>query len=236
MSDAPRRRGLSRLWREWIRPIGLVILVLGSFRSAIADWNDVPTGSMRPTILDGDRIYLNKMAYDLRVPFLGWRLVERADPARGDIVIFPSPVDGRRLVKRVIAVEGDVIELRRDRLFVNGAAARYETADPALLAEVPDEERRLRRFVVEDVLGSRRCVAWTPSRASAADFGPYRVPPGHVFCMGDNRDDSFDSRFFGPVARDTIRGQALAVAASVDPDHGYLPRWGRFFHSLALDD
>lgn len=228
------KRDLRWFWRDWCRPILLVVVVLGSFRSAIADWNDVPTGSMRPTILDGDRIYLNKMAYDLRVPFVGWRIIERHAPERGDIVIFPSPDDGRRLVKRVTAIEGDTIEIRQDRLILNGVHARYEAAGDPLLVGVPAEERRLREFLIEELDGSRRLIALTPARPSPASFGPYVVPEGKVFCMGDNRDDSFDSRFFGPVSRDSLRGQALAVAASVDPDHGYMPRWSRFFQSLRL--
>ncbi len=103
-----------RFWREWIRPLLVVVIVLGSFRSSVADWNDVPTGSMRPTIIEGDRIVVNKLAYDLRVPLTGWRLVHRGDPQRGDVVICYSPADGTRLVKRVIAGPGDEIELRRN--------------------------------------------------------------------------------------------------------------------------
>src|SRR5690349_16666429 len=104
-SASDRRRG----WREWLRPLFVSVLVLGSFRSAVADWNDVPSGSMKPTLLEGDRIFVNRMAYDLRVPFLGWSLVRRADPERGDIVVLWSPVDGRRLVKRAVAIPGDTV-------------------------------------------------------------------------------------------------------------------------------
>src|SRR5678815_1643505 len=101
-----------RLWRKQIRPIAITILVLTSFRSAIADWNDVPTGSMKPTILEGDRILVNKLSYDLKIPFTRIHLATWADPKRGDIVVFFSPADEIRLVKRVIGLPGDRIELR----------------------------------------------------------------------------------------------------------------------------
>src|SRR5678815_5246111 len=80
---------LQHFWREWAKPVIVVVLVVSSFRSTFADWNDVPSGSMKPTILEGDRVFLNKMAYDVRVPFLGWRLMQISDPQRGDIAIFP---------------------------------------------------------------------------------------------------------------------------------------------------
>src|SRR5262245_29402594 len=106
-----------KLWKEWILPF-LIILILGcSLRSAVADWNYVPSGSMKPTILEGDRIFVNRMAYDLKVPFTTWRIAQWADPQRGDIVVLYSPQDGKLLVKRVIGLPGDVIELRNNQLF-----------------------------------------------------------------------------------------------------------------------
>jgi signal peptidase I len=91
--------------------------------SAIADWNDVPTGSMNPTILAGDRIFVNKLAYDLRISFTTWRLAHWDNPRRGEIVVFFSPVDGTRLVKRVIGVPGDVIAMNGNRLYINASLA-----------------------------------------------------------------------------------------------------------------
>src|SRR5512138_3608533 len=103
----------------------LFIVLMVLFRSAIADWNDVPSGSMEPTILIGDRILVNKLAYDLRVPLTHLSLVRLADPQRGDIVIFDSRAAGKRLVKRVIGVPGDVVQMRRGQLIVNGTPAEY---------------------------------------------------------------------------------------------------------------
>ncbi len=94
------------------------------FRSAFADWMLVPTGSMNPTIVEGDRILVNKMAYGLRVPFTTQRLTEGSDPQRGDIAIFPSPEDGVVLVKRVVGLPGDTIQMRDERLLINGVEGR----------------------------------------------------------------------------------------------------------------
>src|SRR3954468_20658479 len=102
-----------------IRVFILMLLVISSLRSALADWNDVPTGSMKPTIQEGDRVVVNKLAYDLKVPFTTIDIVKWGNPERGDIVVLFSPVDGTRLVKRVVAVPGDKVEMRDNQLFVN---------------------------------------------------------------------------------------------------------------------
>src|SRR5512142_358152 len=125
-------------WKQEIRPLLIVALVVCSVRSSLADWNDVPSGSMKPTILEGDRVFVNKLAYDLRVPFTYVRLRRWADPVRGDIVVLISPHDGKRLVKRVVGTPGDTVELRDDRLIVNGHAATYAPADPRTVAFLGD--------------------------------------------------------------------------------------------------
>lgn len=91
-------------WKEWVKPFLVIALIVGSVRSAVADWNHVPTGSMKPTILEGDRVIVNKLAYDLKVPFTTWHLAEWGNPARGDIVVFFAPNDGTRMVKRVVGL------------------------------------------------------------------------------------------------------------------------------------
>src|SRR5437763_6989365 len=95
-----------------IRVFLAMLLVVSSLRSALADWNDVPTGSMKPTIQEGDRVVVNKLAYDLKFPFTTYELAKWGNPQRGDIVVLFSPLDGVRLVKRVIALPGDHVELR----------------------------------------------------------------------------------------------------------------------------
>ena len=114
------RKKLQEFWRAWVNPLLIAVAILSPLRSVVADWNDVPTGSMRPTILVGDRIWISKLAYDLKIPFSTIRLVTWSHPQRGDIIVFRSPADGKRLVKRVVAVPGDVIEMRNDQIFLNG--------------------------------------------------------------------------------------------------------------------
>ncbi|MEM8960259.1 MAG: signal peptidase I, partial [Acidobacteriota bacterium] len=236
---APPRRRARRfgrtLWREWIRPLLLIGVVMFSFRSAVADWNDVPTGSMKPTILEGDRIFINKVAYDLKFPFTMWRLAGWADPHWGDIVVLLSPEDDRRLVKRVVGLPGDVVEIRNGFLFVNGAPADYLQLDPWVIEQIDEEEKPSYFFAAEALEGREHPIMLTLSRSGASFFGPYEVPDGQYFVMGDNRDNSRDSRGFGPVPRDRILGRATAVALSVDPSHYYFPRWDRFFSRLRAD-
>src|SRR4026208_1115317 len=107
MKLATVRSRARQIWRKEIRPLLLLGLVLFSIRSSLADWNDVPTGSMKPTILEGDRVFVNKLAYDLKVPFTTWHLAEWSEPKRGDIVVFFSPANEQRFVKRVVGLPGD---------------------------------------------------------------------------------------------------------------------------------
>src|SRR3954466_11819792 len=106
---------LGRFVREQIAPLAVILLVLGSFKSAIADWNVVPTGSMNPSIVEGDRIFVNKLAYGLKVPFTTWHLARWSTPLRGDVIVFRSPKDGTVLVKRVVALPGDTVAMSNDR-------------------------------------------------------------------------------------------------------------------------
>jgi signal peptidase I len=118
-----------RVWWRNYRGTLLFLLLLLGFRSAWADWVTVPTGSMNPTILEGDRLLVDKHVFGLRIPFTHVHLTAGQNPRRGDIVVFDSPVDGTSLVKRVIGVPGDVVALEGDRLTVNGQPARYTIKD-----------------------------------------------------------------------------------------------------------
>ncbi len=210
-------------WIEWMRPLFVTALVLGSFRSAVADWNDVPSGSMRPTVLEGERVFVNRAAYDLKVPFTTIRLARWSDPARGDIVVLYSPHDGKRLLKRVVGVPGDRIEMKDNHLIVNGTTAAYR--DTA----TPDGDST----VLHEAFSSRGHLIEVASPGSAAStFGPVMVPAERYLVMGDNRDNSFDSRFFGFVPRAEILGRATRIVASVDPARSYRPRLERFMKAL----
>src|SRR5215203_1375236 len=135
------RARLRRWWLKDIRPLLIMALVLCSIRSSLADWNIVPTGSMKPSILEGDRVFVDKRAYDLKVPFTTWHLAEWGNPQRGEIVVFYSPKDGMRLVKRVIGLPGDLVELRDNRLIINGEPVQYETIAEESLRDVALTDR-----------------------------------------------------------------------------------------------
>ncbi|HMP82140.1 MAG TPA: signal peptidase I [Verrucomicrobiota bacterium] len=222
-------------WRNEIRPLLILALVLFSVRSSLADWNDVPSGSMRPTIIEGDRIFVNKLAYDLKVPFTTWRIAEWGNPQRGDIVVFFSPHDGRRMVKRVIGLPGDTIEMRDNALVINGTPVEYQPIAGELLSHIPAGEREGRIFATEKLPGQTHAVGGYPAAPVPRTFTPIVVPQGEYFMLGDNRDDSFDSRFWGTVKRDKIVGCATAVVVSLDKQNYWLPRWKRSFTSLKSD-
>ena len=186
---------------------------------------------MNPTILEGDRVYVNKLAYDLKVPFTTRHIAAWSNPQRGDIVVFFSPYNGQRLVKRVIGLPGDLLELRSNVLILNGQPVAYEPLPEQKLASLAPAERLDRHFAAEDLPGQTHTVAAIPGVQARRDFGPFRVPAGQYFMMGDNRDNSFDSRYYGPVDRNRIVGRATAVALSFDR-HYWSPRWHRFFTSL----
>ena len=219
-------------WRESIKPMLIMLLVLFAFRSAIADWNDVPTGSMNPTIMEGDRVFVNKLAYDLKIPFTRLRVTQWSDPKRGEIVVFFSPADEIRLVKRVIGLPGDRIELANNQLLVNGEPVKYELLNQKIINEIPADQQSQYHFATELLAKHPHPVMATPLKPAPRSFGPITVPAGQFFMMGDNRDNSFDSRFYGAVDRKRIVGRASAVVMSLDRDDWYLPRWHRFFTGL----
>jgi signal peptidase I len=231
----PLPRRLARyLWREWIRPMTLPLLVVAAAKSSFADINIVPTGSMKPTILEGDVVFVNKLAYDLRVPFTFARIARWSDPARGDIVVCFSPDDGQRLVKRVVGLPGDTIELRHNLLFVNGARQPYSPLGPTAdgVRDMEPAERASATFAREHFATRPHSVMALPAIPAVRDFGPVTVPAGSYLMMGDNRDNSRDSRYFGFVPRREIVGEATAVFVSADPAHWLRPRFNRFFSKL----
>lgn len=232
-SVEPLRRSLKTaglyLWREWIRPFGLFFLIVAPLKSAVVDWNWVPSGSMKPTILEGDLVFIDKLAYDLRVPFTTTRLAEWGAPARGDVVVCFSPADGTRLVKRVIGLPGDTIETRNNVLFVNGQAQSYSQVQATrYVRDVFEDTNPL--IAIEHLEAHEHLVMVLPNRPALRSTAPFVVPDDHYFMMGDSRDNSTDSRFFGAVPRRDIIGRATGVLVSFDPQRFLLPRfsrWGR---------
>ncbi len=223
---------LTRLVAEY-KSLLLFFALMIVFRSAVADWMYVPSGSMNPTIVEGDRILVDKEAYGLRVPFTTVRLTAGRNPQRGDIVIFPSPKDGMTLVKRVIGVPGDAIQMIDEHLLVNGSEMTYAPATERADAELPSLTRSQQRYYLsENLAGKPHPIMVLPDRYAMRSFGPVTVPPGKYFMLGDSRDNSGDSRYFGFVPRDSIVGRAFRVAYSLDADRWYLPRGDRFFDPL----
>jgi signal peptidase I len=220
------------LWYQWIRPVAPVILIALTFRGTVADWNDVPTPSMHPTIAVGDRVLVNKLAYGLRIPLTHTWIAQWNGPQRGEIAVLFSPQDHKRLVKRVIGLPGDEIAMRNNRLYINGEALAYQS-DGTVLSELSVGGRKVRQLLATEQLGEHvHPVLDTPNLQALRSFGPIRVPEGHYFVMGDNRDMSADSRMFGFVPRDLLVGRSGRIVLSFDPDNWHLPRLDRFWHEL----
>jgi signal peptidase I len=232
MKESKGRERWKNLWRE-TKSLALIIIILTAVRSAIADWNDVPTGSMNPTIVQGDRVFVNKLAYDLKVPFTRWHLAQWGNPKRGDIVVFISPADGVRLVKRVVGLPGETVQLVDDRLLINGQPLEYGALPADTGRDVPSDHDGRRVYAQEKSVGMpSHAVTILPQRLALRTFGPTTVPPGQYFVMGDNRDNSNDSRFWGTLDRNRIVGRASMVVMSLDHQHYFEPRWHRFFTEL----
>lgn len=211
----------------------LFIFLLATFRGAIADWHPVPTGSMKPTILEGDVVWHNKLAYDLKFPFTNIRLLELNEPERGDIVVVNSSTADKRLIKRLIGLPGDEISINNNELAVNGVTASYELLSKHELDHIRISDRDTGIYATEQIEGSPSHVVH--GRASTlSNFPSYRtvVPEGHYFLMGDSRDNSADSRFYGSFPREELRGQATHTLVSMNILDGYKPRLERFFEPL----
>jgi signal peptidase I len=213
------KQKLRNLWRE-NKSFFIFISLMFIFRSACADWNTVPTASMKPTILEGDRIAVNKLAYDLRIPFTHIPIVKLSEPQRGDIAVFDSKVSDKRLVKRVIGVPGDTVTMVNNQLIINGDAVAYEktTSNTDKLEHLFNTTHLVRINSLED--------------HAFANFPTVTIPADHYLMLGDNRDLSADSRVIGLVPRDEFVGRSRSVIMSFNYDNFYIPRADRFFKSL----
>ena len=172
--------------------IAALALMLFSGRSSLADHYVVPTSSMEYTLMPGDRVLVNKTAFGIRVPFLGWQLTEGDTPSVGEVVVFDSPETGKRLIKRVVAVEGDNVEIRRGELLVNG------------------ETRKISEDAWIEGFGERQAEL-NLSSGGGGPYGPVTIEPGHILVMGDYRGNSHDGRMFGVIPESEIYGRAVAV-------------------------
>ncbi|MEJ2134947.1 MAG: signal peptidase I [Desulfofustis sp.] len=197
--------------REYAEAIGIAILLALFIRTFVVQAFKIPSGSMLPTLMIGDHLLVNKFIYGIRVPFSGKVLVPLKDPQSGDIIVFKFPKDRSiDYIKRVVGVPGDEIEIKNKKLYLNGEP----TSDPYA------------HYTTTQIL---------PGSVSPKDnFGPITVPEGKYFVMGDNRDNSSDSRFWGFVENNDVLGKAMIIYWSWDIDEPLLSvdrfasiRWNR---------
>jgi len=189
--------------KEYAEAIIIAILIAVFIRTFVVQAFKIPSGSMKPTLLVGDHILVNKFIYGVKIPFVRTTLIPVKEPRQGDIVVFIYPEDrSKDFIKRVIAVGGDTVAIRNKQIFVNGTLYSDKAGvyiDPLII----------------------------PGAMQPRDnFGPTKVPPGSLFVMGDNRDQSYDSRFWGFVDLKDVMGKAFIIYWSWDSGESNV-RWSR---------
>jgi signal peptidase I len=207
--------------REFIEAIGVALVLALVVRTVFIQAYKIPSRSMVPTLLVGDHILVNKFLYGTKIPFTDVRVLPIRPPARGDVIVFVPPDDPTKdFIKRIVAVPGDRLELRAKRVYVNGQPSDQEVHAVHDVGEEPSWDEAPPDSV-------RECRFPRSSTSAHRDwFGPCVVPPGRYFVMGDNRDQSHDSRFWGYVPMASIRGKAFVIYWSWDWDDGG-PIWQR---------
>jgi signal peptidase I len=221
--------------RQYVESIGTVVFVALCLRSFVVEAYQIPSGSMIPTIEIGDHIFVNKLIYGVRVPFTEIKLgTHYREPRRGEIIVFTHPVrHDEDLIKRVVAVGGDEVELRDNVVYVNGAAAARKDEGADLYFDFDEASNRWVEREGEafgERIGQAHFTTLQDPAQPARGFGPVRVPEGKLFVMGDNRDNSSDSRYWGFVPLNLVRGRAMVVWWSRGQPEGI--RFSRFGHLL----
>ncbi len=189
--------------REYAEAFAMALVLALLMRAFVVQAFKIPSGSMLPTLQIGDHILVNKFIYGFRLPIIGTRFLSWRAPRRGDVIVFEYPADpSKDFIKRTVGVAGDVVQIRSKHVYINGE-----------LWEDP-------RAYFADGAGSGR------GHGTRDDYGPVTVPPHHLFVMGDNRDRSYDSRFWGFVDVDEVEGKAFLIYWSWDGDDHWV-RWAR---------
>ncbi len=182
---------------DYAKSIGIAILIALLIRAYIIQAFKIPSGSMIPTLLIGDHLLVTKFIYGVKLPLMENKVLVFDNPKRGDIIVFKYPEDpSRDFIKRVIAIEGDIIEGRDKKIYVNGKELK------------------------EPYVRYSDSYIHPPDLDPRDNFGPITVPKGKLFVMGDNRDQSYDSRFWGFVDIKEVRGKALIIYWSWDSENG----------------
>jgi signal peptidase I len=212
----PEAKPRFRAWAwGWIKSIAVALLVWFALSTFLIKAFRISSGSMERTLLVGDFLFVNKALYGAEVPLIGARTPAVREPRRGDVVVFRSPIEDSILVKRLIAVPGDTIAMVQGRVVRNGATVEEPYAQHGTPAEGGDP------VLPELAWQARHLARGSPEayRPTVHDWGPLVVPRDSFFMLGDNRDGSRDSRFWGFVPRNNIQGSPLIVYYSADPSH-----------------
>ena len=199
------------LWREYLEAIVIALFLALFIRAFVVQAFSIPSGSMLETLQIGDYLLVNKFAYGIRNPFTNQVLIPVGEPQRGDIVVFIYPKDPTKdFIKRVIGLPGDKIKIINKNLYINDK-----------LIEIPQANFKDYHIIDQN----DHWISANGSEGSRRDnFGPFTVPPAQLFVMGDNRDHSYDSRFWGTVPIDNVRGKAWIIYFSLDKNK----LWPRF--------
>ena len=206
LQNEPGKAGKTRKkgkLRENIEAIVIAVVLALFIRTFVVQAFKIPSGSMKPTLQIGDHILVNKFIYGVKLPYVRTTIIPVSAPERGDIIVFVYPEEPEKdFIKRVIGVPGDTVQIRNKQVFVNG-----------------------RPFAKD--YGIHTDTHTIPGRVNHRDnFGPVTVPQDSYFVMGDNRDNSYDSRFWGFVDESAVKGEAFMIYWSWDSDH-FGVRWGR---------
>ena len=197
-------------------PVLLIVLLLRSF---LAEPYQIPSESMVPTLEVGDFILVNKYAYGLRLPVFGTKVYDIGDPKRGDIMVFVPPHDPRYFIKRVIGIPGDTVRYENKALYINGKRLEYE-----LVGEVEEPHSRLPVLAYKESIDDRTHMIYRDTSRTRSQ--EWQIPAGKYLMLGDNRDRSEDSRYWGLAAEENIVGQAVAIWMHKDPGWS-LPNFSR---------
>jgi signal peptidase I len=224
---------------EYSRSFFPVILIVLLLRSFLVEPFRIPSGSMMPTLLVGDFILVNKFTYGLRLPVLNRKLVELGTPQRGDVVVFRYPLDPKvDYIKRVIGLPGDTIDYRNKTLYINGEAqpqtaiGHYAGSGAGSSMSGAGEGVEKLGELEHRVLVRHQVPDFSPG-CQVLMRGPIRIPEGHFFVMGDNRDNSNDSRCWGLVPETNLVGKAFAIWMSWDSERNGFPiDWGRLGNGI----